>query len=167
MCMSRPSNSQPSQAAMPDFHCAGVRSRRCWASARSAAAAGVRGTVSWYGRVTGCPATGLLVEAADADVSVGHLVAVELQGDVAFALLGEPRVGLELARGDRGLDLGAGEVGVHDLLSVQPVLDVAAPPDEAPLVPLTRRVQRLAHGRDEPIQRPRRRPGIQAVLVLV
>ena len=27
-CMSRPSNSQPSQAAIPDFHCCGDRSRR-------------------------------------------------------------------------------------------------------------------------------------------
>src|ERR1043165_5547796 len=34
-CMSSPSNSHPSHAAMPDFHCAGERSRKLFASARA------------------------------------------------------------------------------------------------------------------------------------
>src|SRR5207249_8109199 len=124
--MSRPSKSHPSHAAMPDFHCAGDRSRSVRASAGPAASAAARGATPSYVPVMGCPATGLLVEAADADVAVGHLVAVELQRDVSLALLGEPRVRLELARGDEGLDPRAGEVGVDDLLAVQPVLHVGA-----------------------------------------
>src|SRR5262245_4850920 len=43
-CMSRPSNSQPSQAARPDFHCSEVRSRSLVISG------GPDGAGDWCGR---------------------------------------------------------------------------------------------------------------------
>src|SRR5690606_16787686 len=80
----------------------------------------------------------LLVEAANLDVPVPHLVTMLLQGDMAVGSGPKPFPGGELALGDALLPVVAAELGLHHLLAIEPVLEARPVDHNPPLVPLPR-----------------------------
>src|SRR3954468_19409885 len=81
-----------------------------------------------------------LLQPLDFDLAVPHLVAVILDEDVSALRLAEARDVLELALGDRRLELGRFEIVFEHGLAVEDVRDVLALDDHLAGVPLAGRL---------------------------
>src|SRR5262245_36121087 len=87
----------------------------------------------------------------DSNASEVHLVSVILEHDVPAPSLGEPRDRPVLAGRQRRVHRRRAEVALHDLLAIQPLLDVAPHEDDPGLVPFANGAQALALIRREQV----------------